>query len=54
MGIENLFIQATRLFKNLGKSQRLEALNTLDRLVKSGDVGKIRKPPRRLSDGTRS
>ena len=54
MGIENLFIQATKLFNKLGKSQRLKAINTLDKLVESGDVGKIRKLPRRLSDGTRS
>jgi hypothetical protein len=54
MGIENLFIQATKLFNKLGKSQRLKAINILDMLVESGDVGKIRKLPRKVSDGTRS
>ena len=54
MGIENLIPQAIKLFNKLGKSQRLKAINTLDMLVESGDVGKIRKLPRKLSDGTRS
>ena len=54
MGIENLRFIAIEIFKNLGKSQRLKAINTLDRLVESGEVGTIRKPPRRLSDGTTS
>tara|TARA_R110002050_G_scaffold148537_1_gene274802 strand:+ start:501 stop:1895 length:1395 start_codon:yes stop_codon:yes gene_type:complete len=54
MGIENLIPQAIKLFNKFGKSQRLKAINTLDMLVESGDVGKIRKLPRKVSDGTRS
>ena len=54
MGIENLIPQAIKLFNKFGKSQRLKAINTLDKLVESGNVGKIRKLPRKLSDGTRS
>tara|TARA_R100001530_G_scaffold107759_1_gene75420 strand:- start:1080 stop:2552 length:1473 start_codon:yes stop_codon:yes gene_type:complete len=54
MGIENLIPLAIKLFNKLGKSKRLKAINTLDKLVESGDVGKIRKLPRKVSDGTRS
>jgi len=54
MGIENLIPLAIKLFNKLGKSKRLKAINTLDMLVESGDVGKIRKLPRKVSDGTRS
>ena len=54
MGIDNLRPLVIRLFNHLGKSQRLKAINTLDRLVESGHVGTIRKLPRKVSDGTRS
>ena len=54
MGIENLIPLAIKLVNKLGKSKRLKAINTLDKLVESGDVGKIRKLPRKVSDGTRS
>ena len=48
MGIENLRFIVIKLFNKLGKSQRLKAINTLDRLVESGEVGTIRKLPRSL------
>ena len=47
--------QAIKLFNKLGKSQRLKAINTLDKLVESGDVGKIPGNfQEQVSDGTRS